>query len=1105
MISVFSRNGIVPPTPTPTATPYNGPLFDFDASLSSYFTPNATTNTVITTWNDSTINNFTTSSVVYNAPKWISGYQNGLGVLDFNYASTGNLFTSTTSQLNSLSGFTVFFVGELNTSYTTQNILDLVQNTSGPSNTFRLSGGMSGVSLYVGSPQSVWTVPQYVPDNSAHVFSVAFNKNGSTNSDRIKFFVDGVEQVINFNGQTVTSGDLNSAINAFAIGYSTPFKGKAFELVFYNRHLDLSEQTTNVNNLMTKWGIVPPPTPTSSPTPTPTITPTQTITPTITPTFTPTPTVELIPFYQHTTNWSSVSNGQFSITTGGGSYPGTGLWSSILGFRFNRNSVLGPNNEGKYVILPSNAGFTDNDTTMSSLGVGSTITLEGLPYDALDPQNTSVLDAQNSSITIQLTSAPYYNPNAGDPLYVTGFTIVASTGTGWTQNGAYRVTFNVSVPTPTPTVTATPTLTITPTSTITPTPTSTTELIQFYEFTGGANTTNLGEMTVEGPAGNYPTSVDWGTIVRWKFNKNSVLGPGPEGVYGRIPYNAGVVDNTTAFQNFGIGSTITLEGIPYNPSNPEGFTAVGKSVTIQLTSQGTYDSGSSTLTITGFTITSSTGTGFTQGEEYQVTINPQQLAPASTAAPTATQSPTPTPTETPVPTATENPTPTPNPTATPTPTASPTPSSTPTMSLFSVVTSVQFTDTRNYNVNGFGFADLTSNPTVVEDIMCDAATNNRIVTYGANLLYSSLIVGGTVTETNGFPSNGIKVSLSTPTTVSSSYDELIGYGNSYKIITISNGTITSIVDFTNCTERVISYLIMSTDDGNGNFQNNLSYAVSAYNCITGGTCSEVGVATGVWLNQFPTVTGDTMYSSSFPVNQEVYAYSPLSGGTLSPTGYYVINKNSTYQLVNTSNGVVTEVIDPSTFPTPTPNPTGTETPTPTITPNPTATPNPTTTPNPTPTIAPPTGTPAPTSTPAPTQTESAPILQFDMILATGYTSTDVGDGYLYNAMGGNVNRPFYNWNQYNGFEFYMGQYDAYGNQISGSTYNTSLTGLTVTITVVNSPSNYFIGILSEVDIKNLYMGDDVLLPFVWWKITNNFTPSYGSMTEGDLIRIKLTS
>jgi hypothetical protein len=166
--------------------------------------------------------------------------------------------------------------------------------------------------------------------------------------------------------------------------------------------------------------------------------------------------------------------------------------------------------------------------------------------------------------------------------------------------------------TPTPTNTPIPTSTETPTPT--PTPTVTLPIIPFYQVNNNAY--DLSVIRVEGPANTFGTSTAWEDIYELQFNRQMVLGPNSENVYGIIPYNAGVIDGEGLWQSLTTSSTIELVGMPSNPYNPSaGYDSTGNSVKIQLTSAPSYNG--SICTIRNFTIVESSGYGLEMGRVYK--------------------------------------------------------------------------------------------------------------------------------------------------------------------------------------------------------------------------------------------------------------------------------------------------------------------------------------------------------------------------------------------------------------------------------------------------------------------------------------------------------
>ena len=300
-------------------------------------------------------------------------------------------------------------------------------------------------------------------------------------------------------------------------------------------------------------------------------TPTETSTPTPTESSTPIPTSTETPLPTATTLISSITLA-YNYSLGMGSLSFSGMTTNELGDA-TCNSLA--------------ANYQTQTYYGDTLGLGTQFT------------NGNNIHSNQFWVTNQ-----YYGTLQG-PLWVVGSTeyIIETDVNGVVVR--YEPFIVQCTPTPTPT------------NTPTPTPTVTFPIIQFFQVNNNAN--DLSVIRVEGPANTFGTSTAWGDIYELQFNRQVVLGPNTENVYGIIPYNAGVIDLESLWQSLTTSSTIELVGMPSNPYNPSaGYNSTGNSVKIQLTSAPSYNG--SIATIRNFTIVESNGFGLEMGRVYQFIV-----------------------------------------------------------------------------------------------------------------------------------------------------------------------------------------------------------------------------------------------------------------------------------------------------------------------------------------------------------------------------------------------------------------------------------------------------------------------------------------------------
>lgn len=363
------------PSQTPTSTPIGTgtTIVHLDGSSASNFLDNSgnvlTTTGNFRTWQD--ISGYNNNAVGTSLGNYEANVRNGLGSvrnanqLTFQYyyvEITGITQTTTT-------GWTI---STILTTISNQSNFGLMYNWN--------AGGAFGGSMYFSSNRFTIGVGgvRFSTVNTFGVgvtntwqISIRFDGTKSTNSERLKLWVNNIEQPLNFTFNNVPTTD--NAIQNLGLLYnpeSTWLTGYLHEFFLDNLPLTDQEVQNRNSTLLSKWNFFP----TVTPSTTPTLTPTTSITSTPTPTVTPseTPTSDLIMHYDASvstnfvgptnefTRWTDISGydnhllpstlGQWSADTLNSLgavnipriIPGT---SSVVNYSLSNNNIRGGSSE----------------------------------------------------------------------------------------------------------------------------------------------------------------------------------------------------------------------------------------------------------------------------------------------------------------------------------------------------------------------------------------------------------------------------------------------------------------------------------------------------------------------------------------------------------------------------------------------------------------------------------------------------------------------------------------------------------------------------------------------------------------------------------------
>ena len=250
------------PTPTQAVVPSDPTLeIYYQGQSADQFTPTPSSGSTFTQWVDS-------SSSAHNAngigggpgpsPEWWSNVQNGLGGVYFNGTSDG-LSVNPLVDLSSKSGQTIIVVAKtLNSSNTAQYIQGGQDGNTGLDATYiRQSGSTYNIAAGGGFATGG------VVDANPHILSYVFSGTATGNSDRLKFYKDGVEQSLTFvtNVGTTTNSLLDyvfmgvSYTNAPAGTTQFFYNGFLLDVLAYSRALPPSELSAVQSYLSNKWNI----------------------------------------------------------------------------------------------------------------------------------------------------------------------------------------------------------------------------------------------------------------------------------------------------------------------------------------------------------------------------------------------------------------------------------------------------------------------------------------------------------------------------------------------------------------------------------------------------------------------------------------------------------------------------------------------------------------------------------------------------------------------------------------------------------------------------------------------------------------------------------
>jgi len=228
----------------------------YDASLDTNFNPTPVSGDTFTQWYDSSANAHNANPIggATTRPAWWTNVQCGLSAVKFDGTSDG-LSVNPLTSIASITGFTAIVLGKLvNTGTTQQFITSGIGNVSTNNSNLRLSGG----TFVVGAANGLAQTSQ-IADLNPHMWTMVFDGTQSTNADKLKFYIDGVQESLTFLSNVGTS--TNASIDTLYIGVDRTgtssfryyYGGFIYEVLLWNRVLTPSELSVTHNYLNNKW------------------------------------------------------------------------------------------------------------------------------------------------------------------------------------------------------------------------------------------------------------------------------------------------------------------------------------------------------------------------------------------------------------------------------------------------------------------------------------------------------------------------------------------------------------------------------------------------------------------------------------------------------------------------------------------------------------------------------------------------------------------------------------------------------------------------------------------------------------------------------------
>ena len=145
-----------------------------------------------------------------------------------------------------------------NTDSTSENQVVFGDNSATPIFSFEYWGSNNRMYFEYGSSLYAYlTLTSVVTAGSWHNVILVYNGGGSSDTDKIKIYIDGVDKSSSMTYVGTIPASLNASIGDFWIGngqkYNVPFNGKIANVQIYNRALSAQEVKQNYNALKRRF------------------------------------------------------------------------------------------------------------------------------------------------------------------------------------------------------------------------------------------------------------------------------------------------------------------------------------------------------------------------------------------------------------------------------------------------------------------------------------------------------------------------------------------------------------------------------------------------------------------------------------------------------------------------------------------------------------------------------------------------------------------------------------------------------------------------------------------------------------------------------------
>ena len=227
---------------------YNSPATGND------WTPqNPVNGTQISIWND--ISLFSTQhNLIANSgeePEYTTNVQNAVPAIFYN-GTTDKMIATPFNELASRTGTTMFIVCKFLDNISEQTVSTTNRNDFN----FSITGATVRYNVRIAGGVGTDTISSV--DKNFHLHTLVYDSSLISNSNRLKYFRDQIQQTLDF-GTTTVGSTTNASSTGLYVSQSQSgiqlFNGYIGEIIIYERTLSGDEQQTVENYLRQKWGI----------------------------------------------------------------------------------------------------------------------------------------------------------------------------------------------------------------------------------------------------------------------------------------------------------------------------------------------------------------------------------------------------------------------------------------------------------------------------------------------------------------------------------------------------------------------------------------------------------------------------------------------------------------------------------------------------------------------------------------------------------------------------------------------------------------------------------------------------------------------------------